>query len=354
MTESGGPQDAGRGAGHANGGHTNGNGHPTGNGRPSILITGVTGGLAGLLIDRLGQEYRLVGVDPRPLPRDRAFPGEFHQLNYTHRKLAEVFRKNRFHAVIHLGRIPDRRPTSSLSYNTNVLGTDNLLEQARLHGVKNVIVFSTFHVYGAHPLNHAYITENEPLRASQLFQELADAVELDHVASTFLWRHRDVRTVVLRPANVIGAKIHNTISSFLRSEYCPTLLGYDPLFQFVHETDITEALYRALQGKSAGIYNVAGEGVIPFSRAVRLSGAKSVPIPTFFAYPLVDTLKRIGVQVPRYMIDFFRYGTIVSDEAFRRDFDYQPKVTTVEALRSLRVSRLMGPSPAERALRAGR
>jgi UDP-glucose 4-epimerase len=309
-------------------------------GKPKVLVTGAAGGLASVVVHRLADDYDLVGVDPRNIRSgSRSFPGEFHQVDYRQRKMADLFRNHDFHALLHLGRVPvTAQARKSLRYNLNVLGTRNLLELALNHGVRNVIVFSTYHVYGAHQHNHLQITEDDPLRASQLFSELSDAVELDNASQIFLLRHRDdVRTVILRPANVIGPLIQNQIARLLRARYCPVLLGYDPMMQFVHESDVAEALILALQSDRAGIYNVAGEGVIPWSHAVRVAGATPLPIPHAIAYPAFALASKMVVHhFPRHLIDYFRYPTLVSDEAFRKDMGYAPGVTTMEALRSLR------------------
>jgi UDP-glucose 4-epimerase len=305
--------------------------------RPAVLITGASGGLAGVVVDMLVDRYRLVGVDPRPMPAGRNFPGVFHEVDYRQRKMADLFRHNQFHALLHLGRVPvTAKARKSLRYNLNVLGTRNLLGLALRFGVRNVIVFSTFHVYGAHQHNHIHITEEDPLRASQIFPELTDAVELDNISTMYLLRHRNVRSVVLRPVNVIGPRIQNQITQLLRSDICPTLLGYDPMQQFIHERDIARALSAALESDKAGVYNVAGEGVVPWSRAIRLAGGTPVAIPHFLAYPAVSIAASLGARFPKHLVDYFRYPTVVSDAAFRRDFGFRPEISTVAALASVR------------------
>ncbi|HTL11332.1 MAG TPA: NAD-dependent epimerase/dehydratase family protein [Bdellovibrionota bacterium] len=307
--------------------------------RPSILITGASGGLASILVDLLTDDYRLVGVDPRPMPAGRNFPGVFHQVEYTHRRMAEIFRRNPFHAMLHLGRVrsSDDGPRS-MRFQTNVIGTRNLLELGLKHKVKHLIVFSTYHVYGAHKHNHIHIRETEPLRASQMFPELVDAVELDYTATTFLWQHHDkVRTVILRPVNVVGRRIRNAMTQILRGDVCPMLMGYDPLLQFIHEEDIARALMLCLKGEKSGIYNVAGEGAVPYSKAIELVGSVAVPVPPPVVYSLVNIWNRLGrTFLPRHLVEYFRYPTVVSDESFRRDFGYEPRVSTTDALRSIK------------------
>jgi nucleoside-diphosphate-sugar epimerase len=55
--------------------------------KPKVLITGVAGGLASVLVDQLAANYDLVGVDPRSMPEGREFPGEFHRIDYVQRKM---------------------------------------------------------------------------------------------------------------------------------------------------------------------------------------------------------------------------------------------------------------------------
>lgn len=314
-----------------------------------ILITGASGGLACVVADLLVREhhhqYDVVGVDPRGVPEGRDFPGEVHHVDYRHRKMADIFRNGHFDALIHLGRVPViAQMRHSARYNVNVLGTRSLLELALRFGVKKVIAVSTFHVYGAHQHNHLHITEEDPLRASQIFWELSDAVELDNISMMFLLRHSAVQTMVLRPVNIVGAQINNQISRLLRSEFCPVLMGYDPMLQFIHESDFARAIALCLESDKAGVYNVAGEGVVPYSHAVRLAGSVPVPVPHFLAYPAFGILARLGSRFPKHLIDYFRFPTIISDEAFRKDLEYKPIISTVDALASIKADHI---APAE-------
>ena len=301
-----------------------------------ILITGASGGLATIVCQKLKNKHELIGVDPRPASTKNPFPGKFYSFDYRQRKTADLFRQYQFDAIIHLGRVPissDMR--KSTRFNVNVLGTRSILDLALKNQIKNIVVMSTFHVYGAHQHNHLYITEDDPLLASHTFPEIADAVELDNVSVAFSLRNPQINTVILRPANIIGTKINNQISRFLRSKVCPILMGYDPMQQFIHESDIAQAVELALSAKKSGIYNVAGEGVIPFSHAIEISGSTPLPIPSFLGGFTAETLKLMGFYVPKHLLDFFKFPTVISDKSFRKDFGYQPQISTADALKSL-------------------
>lgn len=305
----------------------------------AVLITGAGGGLAQVVGRLLKNEFEVIGADPRALPEGHEFPGPYYQVDYTHRKMAEIFRMHRFEALVHLGRI---RTTANMSsearYNLNVLGTRNVLELCHKYGVKRAMVLSTYHVYGAHSSNHFHIIEEEPLRATQNFPQLTDAVELDSFSITFMLQNPQVITTVLRPCNVIGAHLNNEISQILRQDRCPMLMGYDPLLQFIDERDLGRAILLTLRAEKSGVYNITGEGVIAYSHAIRHAGSRPFLVPHVVAYPLVAALNKMGMmRVPEHLMDYIRYPVLLSDDKFRRDFAYKPMITTVEALRSLRL-----------------
>jgi len=302
-----------------------------------ILITGASGAIARLVGGALSPKYELVGVDPRPPPGPTHFPGKFIVADYHSRKLDEVFREHKFDAVLHLGRIRESQKYSpQYRFQMNVIGTGKLLELCKASGVKHLIVLSTYHVYGAHKLNPLQLVEESPLRASQGFPELADAVELDHAATTFMWKDRDVTTTILRPVNIVGKHVRNSICSLLRSGVCPKIFGFDPLMQFMDEKDLARALILALEKPTPGIFNVAGEGVIALSHAIRHAQAMAVPVPPFVSQSFVRVLSELsGLSFPPYLMEYFKYPVIVNDDLFRSTFGYQPKVKTVQSLKNL-------------------
>lgn len=314
--------------------------------RPTVLVTGAAGGLAGTVVRSLANRYDLIGVDPRPLARGKDFPGEFQVVDYTHRRMVEIFRTRKIDILLHLGRIPvSARLRSAERYQTNVLGTKNLLELCKRYHVRRAIVLSTFHVYGAHSTNPGHLLEEDALRAGQNFPELRDAVEMDHLARMFMLQNPKTEVVILRPANIIGATIQNTMSNLLRNEICPVLMGYDPLLQFIHESDLSQAIECCLQNHVVGVYNVAGEGVVSYRKAIELAGSRAIPIPHFLVYGAMGALSRVRLSLPEHLVDFYRYSAVISDDAFKRDSGYAPRCSTHEALKSLRSIRAVVEPP---------
>ena len=58
----------------------------------------------------------------------------------------------------------------------------------------------------------------------------------------------------------------------------PTILGFDPRYQFVHEDDVVAALAHAVTCDVPGIYNVAGDGVLALTEVIDLLGKQYAPI----------------------------------------------------------------------------
>jgi len=292
----------------------------------TILVSGIAGGLsqrvAQMLLNRGDQ---VVGVDYRPVERlpERLSKMPVHRANYNKTAIEDVFRWHSFDAVLHLGRVGNLREDAGKRFDLNVLGSQKLMNLCVQYKVKSLVVLSTFHIYGAHPRNHVPISEDDPLQAGPEFPQIADAIQLDNMASIWVWKHAEVRTVVLRPTNVVGPTVHNTISKFLRLPIVPHIVGFDPMTQFIHEADLADAIVAALDGDAdaRGVFNVAGPAVIPWKTALEIAEARTFPLPETLAAAYMTF-----AGFPRYLLNFYKYPCVISDEAFRRTFRWSPRV----------------------------
>jgi UDP-glucose 4-epimerase len=297
-----------------------------------ILVTGIAGGLSHRVAERLVSRGDVViGADYRripPLPSSLAGV-QTYRASYVKTAIEDVFRKHQFDAVLHLGRVGNLREDVSTRFDMNVYGSQKLSTLCVQHAVKSLVVLSTFHIYGAHPRNHTPISEDDPLHAGTEFPQIADAIQLDSMASNWVYRHPSVRTVVLRPTNVVGPSIHNTISKFLRLPVVPHLMGFNPMVQFVHEDDLTSAVLAACDGDMRGVFNVAGPAVIPWRTALEIARARTIPLPSTLASVWLG-----AAGFPRYLVNFYKYPCVVTDEALRKACDYRPRVSIRETLES--------------------
>jgi len=301
-----------------------------------VLITGIGGALARMVGARLAKQgHQIIGVDYRSVQGAIDFvPEKLYRANYNKTKIEDIFRRHRPHLALHLGRVGNLKERMGKRFDLNVIGSQKVMDLCAKYGVERLVVLSTFHIYGAHPHNHIPISEGEPLRAGSAFPQIADAIQLDSQAVAWLYQHPEVQTVVLRPCHVVGPAIQNAISRFLRQRMIPVIMGFDPMMQFVHQDDLADAIMRAAGDGPSGIFNVTGRGSIPFREAVRIAGARAIPVPSVVAAMSLATARIFAPVLPPYLINFLKYPCVISAAALRRAYEWEPRVGQAEAIRS--------------------
>ena len=243
--------------------------------RKTVLVTGAAGSLARRVIGRLHGRYKVIAVDfRRKVETDAGIPS--YKVEIHKRGFEDIFRGHRIDAVLHIGRIYPHESDRSRRYNANVLGTKKLLELSLKYGVRQVVIQSTYMVYGASPYNPALLDEDHPLKASEVTPEMVDSVEVESLAAIYLWKHPELNITILRPCNVLGPGVRNTLSVLLSRRVVPVLVGFSPMMQFVHVDDMAEALVLAFEQNKPGIYNVATEDYVAFQVAVDQCGGRKL------------------------------------------------------------------------------
>lgn len=290
---------------------------------PHILIIGIRGGLAQALARLLLRELpqvTITGVDTREPPRNLdSVRLQCQTIAYNRSNFEKLFRKQGYDYVFHLGRLSNALPNANIREraDVNVVGTQTILELAHKHKTKKVVVLSTYHVYGANADNPFYIPESYPLRASFRYHELHDVVEMDQGTTSFMWRHRnDMEIVILRPCNIIGPRIHNAMTQFLKAKLGPMPIDYKPMFQFIYESDMAKVLAASLHKLPGGIYNVAPSDTISLHRAQKYLGGHRWPAPISVLAPLASILN-IPVGVPGYLMEYLKYSCVIDTSEIR-------------------------------------
>ncbi len=300
-----------------------------------VLVTGIAGNLGRALTRRLHLETTVIGVDRRPFP-DKPKDVEHHQLDLRKARVDELFRRRRPEALIHLGISHDPRMPFSEAHSFNVVGTQKILELCVHHGVKKVVVLSSANVYGPLPNNSNFLTEETPLMAADRFSGVRDLIELDMYAQSFLWRHPEVETIILRPCNIVGPTVRNAPSNFLRLARPATVMGFDPMVQLIHEDDVASALLLALRPGSRGVYNLVGPGEAPLSAILRELGREPLPVPDFLLRPALRRLFKAGlVSFPPEELDHLQYLCVVDGSRAARELGWAPRHSLRETIRSV-------------------
>lgn len=296
------------------------------NKRP-VLITGVCGGVGRVLLRHLlaRTKHPIVGLDRRNWVLDRPDRFDFRQVDLRRGTAEDVIRTVKPWAVVHLAFVSDQSVPRDQRHEINVQGTQRVLSWCLRYGVQKVVVLSRATVYGARPDNPSQITEDMPLKLGAAYSELSDLVEFDHLCRSWMWEHREVEVVLLRPVNIVGPNIREgMLYRFLQGDPVLTALGFDPMMQIVHEEDVIAAIRLGLNPSARGIYNVPGPGALPLSALLRVLGRRRLPVP----HPLLLVASRLAFsaglsKLPPHAVDFVRFACLVDGQRIRRELDYE-------------------------------
>jgi UDP-glucose 4-epimerase len=294
-----------------------------------ILIPGISGRLGRMVAERLHSAgHEVHGIDRRPWPgTPRGVV--VHELDIRKRAAEDVFRKLRPDAVIHMATVTHLVAKTEDRFRINLFGTRAVLDHCHTYGVRRCLFVGRHTYYGAAADAPLYHGEEDPPMAAHTFPELADLVAADLYAGSALWRFPDLETVVLRCCYTLGPSLHGTLATFLRGPRVPLILGYDPLFQFMHEQDVASAIAVALERCPRGVYNVAGPQPVPLSLLTRQAGRSPLPVPEqLFRF----ATGRFGLpRLPAGALEHLKYPVVIDARRFRDttgfQYDYDEEAT---------------------------
>jgi UDP-glucose 4-epimerase len=303
-----------------------------------VMITGISRHLAGKLAQRLEAdpdvEY-IVGVDLEE-PEVDLERTEYVRADIRNPLIAKVIQAAEVDTLVHLAIIstPTRVGGRSAMKEINVIGSLQLFAACQKSPtLRKLVMKSSTAVYGASPKDPALFTEDMGARDMPRHGFAKDSVEVEQYARDFGRRRPDVDVTILRFGNFMGSQIETTLTRYFSLPLVPTPIGYDPRLQFVHEEDAEEVLYRAVMEDHPGIYNVAADGVMLLSQAIRMCGTLPLPIPVPAASLVANAVRRMGlIDFPSDQVQFLVYGRVADNERLKAVFGYEPQFTTRTAL----------------------
>jgi UDP-glucose 4-epimerase len=291
----------------------------------SVLIIGIQGALAKITAEILIKKdpnIKIHGVDSRTIDQLPSRNQLTHQqVKYTRTNFEKIFREHQFDTILHLGRLGHSPSVgnSNMRIDINLVGTNTILELANKFHCKKVVILSSHHVYGALPDNSMFLKEDSPLRGSFKYAELRDVVEMDQMCTNWMWKNQNtIETVVLRPCNIIGPQIKNSITQYLKTSYAPLPIDYNPMFQFVHEFDMANIIAESAQHLKTGVYNVAGDDFVTLHEAVSIVGAAKIKIPIVMVEQLAKILTTMW-KFPHYLIDYLKYPSTLDNSELKKN-----------------------------------
>lgn len=320
-----------------------------------ILITGLASFWGGQVAQHFEADPSvdvIVGIDTDE-PVVELERTEFVRTDDSYSILARLIRSTQVDTVVHAGLVvnsalvPPRR-----LHEKNVIGTMNLLaalgsEDSR---VTSLVVKSSALVYGASRRDPTWFGEESRRSRPARTGIERSLLEVEDYLRVFAEEYRAIKVAVLRCANVLGNDLVTLFSRALSMHLTPTIIGFDPQLQFVEQDDVVRAIEFAVTRELEGVYNVAGDGRLPWSEVRAIAGHPPLYLSPVLTGLSTGVLGRLGLlRVPPEALDLLRFGRGIDNRKLKRaGFEY--RYTTSGAVRhfieNVRLRRVVGrPDP---------
>jgi len=306
-----------------------------------VLITGLStiwGGRLARALERDPNIETVIGVDKRP-PKVELERTEYVRVADQHSLIRRIVQAAQIDTVVDTRLVVDSLVTSPrLAHENNVIGTMNVL--AACGGpdstVRRLIVKSSAHLYGSEQDDPAFFTESMRRKHPAGTPIERDILEAEAAIEDFSRRQQDVSVSVLRFGFGLGPSLRTAYTELFALPAIPTILGFDPRVQFVHEDDIVGCLEHAVRNDLEGVFNCAADGVLVLSEVIGLLGKRNAPIlPPVATRLAVAALRRAGVRITPEQLNHLRFGRGLDNRRFKAT-GYRYRYTTRETILKLR------------------
>ena len=316
-----------------------------------VLITGVSNPLGAEVARRLAPQVPyLFGCDVSD-PISAVEEMDFVHADTRLSVIGKLVRQLRIDTVVHLAVMVDSPHDERSIHETDVIGTMNVLVgcSGPSSPVRKLVVKSSQAIYGAGPSDPSFYSEDMANWDRYASGVTRDLLEMEQLVGEFALRTEASGVTVLR----LGYRVSDdtSLAKYISLPIVPTFAGFDPRLQLLHEDDAVEVIVRAVVEDHAGVFNVAGDGVVLLSQAIGIMGGRNAPIlPPYGKWFSRLGLKMLfGVDMPVHLADFLAYGSVIDCTRMVAEFDWKPAYSSRQAMDALARGRQMEqiepPSP---------
>jgi len=316
-----------------------------------VLVTGLGtfwGGRVAKALETDPSVDVIVGLD-KVQPSIELERTEYVKSDENYSILSRIVEATQVDTIVHTFLVVDSTQMRARTmHEINVIGTMNLFAAATESSVRTVVVKSSSYVYGCAPGDPVWFSEEMPRHGPPRHRIERSLLEVEGYVRDFAVDNPHVAVSMLRFSNVLGPELSTPLSRMLELPVVPSIFGFDPRFQFVHEDDVVRAVLFVLERELAGVYNVAGDGLLPWSEVAKICGKRTAPITPIGQRLVTAALSRLGVDIPPEVVDLLKYGRGLDNGRLRQaGFDYtHTSAGTVQSfIESQRLRRTVGPSP---------
>ncbi|MDO4689755.1 MAG: NAD(P)-dependent oxidoreductase [Fusobacterium sp.] len=314
-----------------------------------ILITGATGFLGKYTIQELEENnYEIVAFGRNEKigksllsKRVSFFKGDFTKIEDLYEAAENV------DMIVHAGALSTIWGRWEDFYNTNVLGTENVLEVCRKKRIKRLVYISSPSIY-ADAKDQINIKEEE----APLENELNFYIKSKILAEKKVKEYSDVNTVILRPRGIFGIGDTSIIPRLLKlnqEKAIPLFDNGENKVDISCVENVALAIRLALESEKAvgNVYNITNDEPIVFKEILDLFFSEMNIKGNYkhlnynFMKIIVSLLEKIykifkikkEPILTKYTLYLLKYSQTLSIEKAKRDLDYKPKISIIEGIK---------------------
>ncbi len=289
-----------------------------------VLITGIGSFWGGRVAQALEQDPDVemivgLGVEEPQVQLERT---EYVRADQSYSILARIVRATQVDTILHTFLVVDStRMSGRQLHEVNVIGTMNLLAAAGApdSSVRTLVVKSSTLVYGSSYQDPAWFHEESNRVHSPKTRVERSLLDVEGYLRDFAEDNPHVGVSLLRFSNVLGTDIETPFTKMLQLPVAPSILGFDPLLQFVHERDVVRSIEYVMSHQIPGAYNVAGDGKLPWSEVAAVCGQRLVPLSPILTGLAVAPLGMLGLlDLPPELLSLLRYGRGVDNRRLKQ------------------------------------
>ncbi len=305
-----------------------------------VLVTGVSLDLGRRVALRAAGDprvSRVIGVDVLP-PRGDLGTVRFVRADIRNPVIAKVIAGEDVDTVVHTSVVASAADVGGrMSMKEhNVIGTMQLLAACqRSPSLERLVVKSSAEVYGSSSRDPAMFTEDMTPRHVPRSGYPKDVLEIEGYVRGFSRRRPDVTVTTVRNATTLAPYLRSPLADYLRMPAIPKPSGFDARFMLLHHDDLVAVLHHAAFAGVHGTFNVAGDGVLLLSQAIRKLGRPVVSVPGFALGSLASVVRQSKLGLPDFspeQIRFVTYGRGLDTSRMRTELGFEPSSTTEQTL----------------------
>lgn len=250
-------------------------------------------------------------------------------------RMADVFREQTVDVVIHTAFMARPVHRGGWAHELEAIGTRHVLAAVEATNVRKLLLRSSTLVYGADALHPNYIRETAPLNGGERSRFIADKVEVEMQTARFAQKQPNRIVTLLRFAPLLGPTADTLATMYLTRPVCPTLMGFDPLVQLLHEEDAIGSVLACVHQDIRGAINIGAPSVLRLSQAVVLAGKRALPLPSILLRPMSEALWSVQVgHFPPGLVDFLKYLCVADLRRMQTELTYKPRYDVRQAVLS--------------------